>query len=156
MQYQTTFLLKSSCSRCFCAVFLRLLIGQQPCGFPLPLLGLHFQFGVDRCQMQSLPLGKSAQLKLPVIFQSELPLPCSSYSPFPFSLHWHYSNPATAALLFPLFAKSNKAAHRAIAQTSPVWGIDIPTSQFRRGLSGFFCHVFPCSCPAHTTTGFVG
>ena len=125
-------------------------------GFPLPLLGLHFQFGMDRCQMQSLLLGKLAQLKLPVIFQSELLLPCTSYSPFPFSLLWYYCKPDIAALLavsvFQLFGKSKGGAHGAIAQTSHVWGTG---TQFRRGLSRFFYHLFPPSCPAHTTTGFV-
>lgn len=116
MQCQTTFFLKSSCSLFLC--FFTDTIDRSPGGFPPSLLGLHFHFGMDRCQMQSLLLGKLAQLKLPVIFQSELLLPCTSCSPFPFSLLWHYSKPAIAILLavsvFQLFGKSIEAAHRAM------------------------------------------
>lgn len=128
-------------------------------GFPPSLLGLHFPFGMDRCQIQSLLLAKLAQLKLPVILQSELLLPCTSYSSFPFSLLWYYSKSATAVLLalsvFQLLGKSVEAAHRAMFRPLTHGGAGTLTSQFRRGSSRFSYHLFPPSCLAHTATGFV-
>lgn len=158
MQGQTTFFPEVQLFILFLCFFTET-TDRSPRRFPFPLLGLHFQFGMGRCQMQSLLLGKLAQLKLPVIFHSELLLPCTSYSPFPFLLLWYYSKPAIAALLavsvFQLFGKSKGAEHGAVAQTSHVWGTGAPTSQFRRGSSRFSFHLFPPSCSAHTPTGFV-
>lgn len=112
MQCQTTFFPEVQFFTLFRCFFTET-ADRSPRGFPPFLPGLHFQFGMDGCQMQSLLLGKLVQWKLPVIFRSELLLPYITYSPFPFSLLWHYSKPAIAVLpavpVFQLFGKHIEA-----------------------------------------------
>lgn len=108
----------------FCCFFTET-ADRSPGGFPPFLPGLHFQFGMDRCQMQSLLLGKLVQLKLPVIFWSELLLPCTTYSPFLLALALLQASHCSFASSSCLSALLQAHRSSSCARTSHVWGQEL-------------------------------